>query len=168
MVKFTGIEAERILSIFRKSLQTNEFILTEEERKFMLNGIAPESFNCFNARDGMMGYKLWALPMVLAPKYLFSVRQVRNQRLSNRKMHIYEDMNHQIFVNCLLAVWDGKISDKALLYASLIEAGHALKILPDTMFPCLSSWGAVSRVTTTALRILKAREEAKHEDLSQS
>lgn len=167
MARFTEIEAEKILSIYRKYLQTNNLILTEEEKKFMLKGIYLDQFNCHTSVEGILGYRIWALPMLLAPQYYPKILYPRDSTLSNKKRKILDDIYVEIFIHCLLDIWNGKVPDKALLHASLIEAGYALNVLPPMSQRDLP-WGIKSKVTKAALVIKNEQWNTKHEDISQS
>ena len=187
MERFTEIEIQKILSLYRSYLQTNRLELTEEDKKFMLKNITLEEYHCAHSFSGIVGYRGWSLPILFVKgqdNALVDLPNVIPSEMSLNSYKIYKEVNEMIFASCLLAVWNGNVSDEMLLHAAIIDSGYSQEILPTSLgklynhsFYKYRSPSAVDKAAKLLLNLQLVAEERekrkdekhgeKHEDLPQ-
>ena len=167
MEGFTETEIQKILSLYRSYLQTNQIRLTEEERGFMLKGIDLKEFRCVTIMNGIIGYKGWSLPILFVKEQDKTLLENAHAlALEQKHIRIFKSINEMIYASCLLNIWNGSVSDEMLIYAALIDAGHHQEVLP-IIKESSRNFTTVDRQASALLSLQQEKEkkDEKHEDL---
>ncbi len=158
MKEFDEVVIKKILGIYRKYCQTGILKLRNEDRKRFMEGIVFTEFNSAHDNYGIIGYHRWAIPVVFHEHPTHDLDYI-GEGLDKNSREIFHIIRKRVFAECLCDLWEGKISDKILLYAALIESGHAAGIMP--LMRKINS-----NVHREALRVKELREKGiKHDNI---
>lgn len=129
MVKYDEAVIKTVLSLFREYCRTDEIKLSLKDKESLMEGIDVEKFRCMDDRYGLLAYDNWALPIFLNEHPTMDT-EVIGEGLNKESRVIFENVRVQTFAYALADIYCGDVPDKAIMYAAMVESGHAAGVLP--------------------------------------
>jgi len=143
-------DAKRILNTYRRMCsKPKEFKLNETEKLLICNIVDVKNFTIQSMHGNLLYYSDWAVPVFIAKNPAKSPNY-QGEGFNGNQSHIFNTVGEKIFVETLIAVWEGSVTDLMWIYAAMIESGHLLDILPRLR-------GGDSMIHRAALEIYQQR-----------